>query len=329
MPWIGFVFLMVHMSVNQLHRQLVGNPAIMDITGVQMVLVMKLSAFCWNVADGRLPEKDLSDHQKERAIKTLPNLLDFAGYVLFFPSLMIGPSFDYVDFRRWLDCTVFEVPSGIDPAKAPPTRKKRKIPRSGTPAMWKAGTGVFWSVLFLIFSGYYYPEAMLDDGYMKHSFTKRVWIMYAVNVTARMRYYTAWSLAEGACILSGMGYKGIDPATGKISWDRLKAVDPWMVESAQNTRAYLGGWNIGTNNWLRNYVYLRVTPRGKKPGFQATMATFVTSAIWHGFYPGYYLTFVLASFVQTVAKSKHSQIKFSIKVSNNNRLSTLFPTLLS
>jgi hypothetical protein len=50
-------------------------------------------------------------------------------------------------------------------------------------------------------------------------------------------------------------------------------------------------------------VYLRVTPRGKKPGFRASMATFVTSAFWHGFYPGYYLTFVLASFVQTVAKS--------------------------
>jgi lysophospholipid acyltransferase len=86
----------------------------------------------------------------------------------------------------------------------------------------------------------------------------------------------------------------------------LRNVSPWGVESAQNTRAYLGNWNINTNNWLRNYMYLRVTPRGKKPGFRASMATFVTSAFWHGFYPGYYLSFVLASFVQTVAKSTYS-----------------------
>lgn len=59
-----------------------------------------------------------------------------------------------------------------------------------------------------------------------------------------------------------------------------------------------------TNNWLRNYMYLRVTPKGKKPGFRASLATFVTSTFWHGFYPGYYLSFILAAFLQTAAKSK-------------------------
>ncbi|KOS16802.1 Lysophospholipid acyltransferase [Escovopsis weberi] len=34
---------------------------------------------------------------------------------------------------------------------------------------------------------------------------------------------------------------------------------------------------MNTNNWLRNYIYLRVTPRGKKPGFRASMVTFVTN----------------------------------------------------
>lgn len=304
MPWIGFVFLMVHMSINQLHRQFAGTPEIIDITGAQMVLVMKLSAFCWNVADGKMPEKDLSEHQRDRALKQLPSLLDYAGYVLFFPSLMIGPSFDFVDYRRWLDSTMFELPAGVDPSKAAPTRKKRKIPRSGTPAAWKAAAGAFWAVLFLKFSALYYPEYLTGDQYMSHGLAKRIWIMYALGVTTRFKYYTAWSLTEGACILSGMGYKGVDPTTGRVSWDRLKNVDPFGVESAQNTRAYLGSWNINTNNWLRNYIYLRVTPKGKKPGFQATLATFVTSALWHGFYPGYYLTFVLASFVQTVAKSE-------------------------
>jgi len=204
---------------------------------------------------------------------------------------------------------MFEVPAGVDPSKKPPTRKKRKIPRSGTPAAWKAAAGIFWILLFLKLSGWYYPDLLTGDKYMSYSFSHRVWILHMLGLTTRLKYYGVWSLTEGACILSGLGYKGVDRLTGKVSWDRLRNVSPWGVESAQNTRAYLGNWNINTNNWLRNYMYLRVTPRGKKPGFRASMATFVTSAFWHGFYPGYYLTFVLASFVQTVAKNFRRYIR--------------------
>jgi lysophospholipid acyltransferase len=303
MPWISFVFQMGLLSINQLTRQFLNDPGVIDVTGAQMVLVMKLTAFCWNVADGKLPEKDLSDFQKERAIKELPGILDYAGYVLFFPSLFAGPMFEYVDYRRWIETTMFEVPAGIDPSKKPRTRKQRKIPRSGTPAIWKAATGAVWVLVFLKLSGNYYPEYLTGDDYMKHGFFRRVFILHMLGFTTRTKYYGVWALTEGACILSGLGYNGVDPVTGKVSWDRLMNVSAWGVETAQNTRAYLGNWNINTNNWLRNYIYLRVTPRGKKPGFRASMATFVTSAFWHGFYPGYYLTFMLASFVQTVAKS--------------------------
>ncbi|MCJ1304937.1 lysophospholipid acyltransferase, partial [Hypocenomyce scalaris] len=124
MPWIGFVFVMGHMSVNHFYRQIANAPDKIDITGAQMVLAMKLTAFCWNVHDGQLPGKDLVEFQKERALPQLPSLLDFAGYVLFFPSLFVGPSFDYVEYRRWIETTMFEVPAGTDPSKRPPTRKK-------------------------------------------------------------------------------------------------------------------------------------------------------------------------------------------------------------
>jgi len=305
MPWVGFVFLMGHMSVNQLARQFANNPSQIDITGAQMVLVIKLSAFCWNVADGQLPESQLSDFQKDRMLKELPSLLDYAGYVMFFPSLLVGPAFDFAEYRRWLDTTMFDLPADSDPrARKAPTRKKRRIPRSGTPAAWKAASGIAWILLYLNLAGWFPVEALSGAGYMTHSFAARVAILHMVSLTTRLKYYGVWFLTEGACILSGLGYNGIDAVTGKVSWDRVRNVDPWGVETAQNTRAYLGSWNMNTNNWLRNYVYLRVTPRGRKPGFRASLATFTTSAFWHGFYPGYYLTFVLASFVQQVAKSE-------------------------
>ncbi|KAL1649389.1 Lysophospholipid acyltransferase [Didymella pomorum] len=303
MPWIGFVFLMGHMSMNHIIRQNVNDPSAVDISGAQMVMVMKLTAFCWNVQDGRLPESELSDFQKEHAVRTMPSILDYAGYVLFFPGLMAGPAFDYCDYSQYITTTMFTLPPGVDPSKAPPTRKKRKIPRSGTPAAIKGMYGTLWIFAFLKFSGWYYPSFYLSDDYMQYGFLRRVWQLYMLGLTTRMKYYGVWSLSEGACILSGIGYNGIDAKTGRAKWDRLTNIKPIAIETAQNTRAFLGEWNINTNLWLRNYMYLRVTPKGQKPGFGATFATFVTSAFWHGFYPGYYMAFVLAAFLQAAAKS--------------------------
>jgi lysophospholipid acyltransferase len=303
MPWIGFVFLMGHMSINHLQRQFTNNPSAVDITGAQMVLIMKLSAFCWNVHDGRLEQEGLTEYQRDRAIIGMPNFLEYAGYVLFFPSLMAGPAFDFNDYKRWLETSMFDLPPDMDPSKAPPTRKKRKIPRSGRPAAWKAVYGLGWIFLFIKFSSWYSVELALSDRFMRYFLVRRIWHVYVMGFTARLKYYGVWSLTEGACILSGMGYNGIDPRTGKAKWNRLENVSPYSLETAQNSRSYLDSWNKNTNVWLRNYVYLRVTPKGKKPGFRASLATFATSAFWHGFYPGYYLTFTLGAFIQTVAKN--------------------------
>lgn len=303
MPWFGFVFLMGHLSVSHLSRQIGNAPSYVDITSAQMVLVMKLNAFCWNVADGQLPASELSPLQQDRRLPELPGLLDYAGYVLFFPSLFAGPSFDFAEYRGWINTTMFQVPSQVEPSKRPPVRKRRKIPRSGTPAARKAALGLFWIGGFIYLSKWYSPAHLSSPDFAARSFLGRALTLYLVGLTARCKYYGVWTLTEGACILTGLGYNGVDVNTGRVSWNRLQNIDPWGVELAQNPRGYLACWNMNTNSWLRNYVYLRVTPKGKKPGFRASLITFGTSAFWHGFHPGYYLTFVFASFVQTVAKS--------------------------
>ncbi|OJD11110.1 hypothetical protein AJ78_08052 [Emergomyces pasteurianus Ep9510] len=309
MPWIAFVFLMGHMSINHITRQLANSPSTVDITGAQMVLVMKLTAFCWNVHDGRLPQEQLSESQKYAAITKFPSLLDYAGYVLFFPSLFAGPAFDYVEYRKWIETTMFDAPPGVDPAKKPPTRKKRKIPRSGRPAMLKAAMGLFWIFGFLQFGGLYTVDFILGDDYLKYGLLRRIWTLHMLGFTSRLKYYGVWSLTEGACILSGMGYNGFDANTGKVSWNRLENVNPRGLETAQSPHAYLSNWNKNTNRWLKNYMYLRVTPKGKKPGFRASLATFVTSAFWHGFHPGYYFTFVLGAFIQTTSKNFRRNVR--------------------
>lgn len=84
---------------------------------------------------------------------------------------------------------------------------------------------------------------------------------------------------QGACILTGLGFNGFNTA-GKTRWDRMANVDVFNIEFAENVKVLLDSWNMNTNVWLRNCVYKRVTPKGKKPGFRSSMITFGTSAFW-------------------------------------------------
>jgi len=42
MPWIAFVYLMGHMLISHIGRELHGIPGVVDVTGAQMVMVMKV-----------------------------------------------------------------------------------------------------------------------------------------------------------------------------------------------------------------------------------------------------------------------------------------------
>ncbi|KAK9370037.1 MBOAT, membrane-bound O-acyltransferase family-domain-containing protein [Lipomyces kononenkoae] len=312
MPWIVFLFLMGHLTINNVERYF--NPlwdSQVDITGAQMVLVMKLSAFGWNIHDGRRPPAELSSIQKDRALTTFPPILDYLTYVFFFPSLLIGPSFDYAEFRRWLDLTMFDIESTAQQPTNGKARKvrKRKIPRSGRVAARKAVEGVFWIGLWIALGRVFSPKYILSDEFLEHRFLYRILYLWPLGCYYRLKYYGAWSLTEGACILSGLSYNGIDPVTNKRKWDRVKNIDPYRFETGQNTYTLLETWNMNTNKWLKTYVYLRVTPKGKKPGFSSTLITFITSAFWHGVSPGYYLTFVTGAFMQSTGRAARRYIR--------------------
>ncbi len=44
--------------------------------------------------------------------------------------------------------------------------------------------------------------------------------------------------------------------------------------------------------WLKHYVFMRMITKGKKISVVPILTTFLVSAVWHGFYPGYFLFFI-------------------------------------
>lgn len=80
-----------------------------------------------------------------------------------------------------------------------------------------------------------------------------------------------------------------------IPYHHLLKIDT-PFQFGTNFRDSINNWNIGTNHWLRTVVYERVP---KKYG---TPLTFGLSALWHGFYPGYYITFATGALFVMAAR---------------------------
>jgi len=99
---------------------------------------------------------------------------------------------------------------------------------------------------------------------------------------ARCKYYGIWTLTEDAAILTGFGFSGFGTG-GNSLWAGAANIDVTNVELAPNFKILLDSWNMKTNQWLRECIYKRVTPKGRKPGFSSSMLTFATSAFWVSF----------------------------------------------
>lgn len=315
MPWVNLFVLMGVLCINHIQAQFdirELNPGEIDFTGAQMVMVMKLSAFGWSYWDGLLYHKNkdkfetnLNVYQKSRAILHHPSLYSYLGYVFFYASLITGPSFDYADYEKFILTELFD---DVPESKQPGRRRKRKIPKSGRVAFRKVLQGFVWIGLFVYLTPLITVDyALSEDFRLSKSFIYKLVFIWILGIVERLKYYAVWLISEGACIVVGLGYNGYDPVKDVLYWNRVQNIDPLKFELGQNVHDCLEAWNMNTNKWLKNFIYLRTCTRDKKTGklkagIIPTIITFATSAFWHGTLPGYYLTFILGAFLQSVGK---------------------------
>ncbi|CAG8601371.1 12798_t:CDS:10 [Ambispora leptoticha] len=340
-PRIVFFLAMGHLSISHIYRQLSRTSSDkFDLTGPQMILVIKLTTFAYNVYDGQKPTQvsfELTPYQQSKRITVMPSLLEYLGYVFFFGDFLVGPAFEFMDYRQFITMDMYRISSKnreqhnnevkqsrknnilsqingqiLDKQKDDDNDDEKKnlyyIPNGFYPAMQKLMFGLFWIALNMLMAKDFTIEWTLSEEFKKRSFLYRFYYIQIAAFCARFKYYVVWLIAEGACILSGLGFNGYDDK-GNVKWNRVTNIDVIAYETADNIKTLLEAWNMNTNKWLKNYVYLRITPSGKKPSFFSTFATFGTSALWHGFFPGYYLTFVSGAFVQ----STHRAIRRNIR----------------
>ena len=105
-------------------------------------------------------------------------------------------------------------------------------------------------------------------------------------------------------IASGLAFNGYDKETGEPKFDRVQSVILWNLDFSSSVKELIASWNMSVPKWLKNYVFLRIASKDKKRGgfMKAAICTFLVSAVWHGFYPGFYIFFVLLGTVDYVSK---------------------------
>lgn len=242
-----------------------------------MIATIKLTSFGFNVADGRTKNQALlSSYNKRMKIERYPTFIEFFGWMFFFGGFLVGPTSEYMDYMRFVTMDMFDVKDN-----------KKKLPS----AVRQTGWLIIKSLMFvgvIVTVAPSYSSAHVDTAMWRElPLLKKLFYLQVAAFTSRCKYYVAWFLSEGACVLCRFGYNGVD-AKGRPRWDRFKNIDVRKCELSQSIKEMIDNWNMGANRWLRYYVYMRITPPGQTGGAKSAMITYGVSALWHGFYPGYY-----------------------------------------
>lgn len=205
---------------------------------------------------------------KALAITELPSLMEFLGYIFCFTTFFAGPCFEYRIYSDAVRGSQF-IYYG-----------KRVSVSLLRPALRKCAIGIFFMVLVAAFGSYSDLSAAFHQ---ELSFGMRMIRVVVALFITRCKYYCAWKLAEGATILTGAGFEGFASDGTVIGFDGVDNIDIIGFETAQNFRGLARSWNKGTQMWLERYVYSRTN---------TLFLTYLCSAVWHGFYPGYYIFFL-------------------------------------
>lgn len=296
---IVMVVALAYLSCIHLHRQYYDYGSYsLDITGPLMIITQKVTSLAFSIHDGFSREmKDLTESQQQHAIRKLPSALEFFSYTLHFQGLMAGPLVFYKDYIEFIEGYHILKQTAVSKAKYDIDKEIVHEPSPVKVVVKKVIASLVCALIFVKFATIYPIKAMKDDGFTENAgFFYSFWYMMMATTAVRFKYYFAWLLADAICNNSGLGFNGYEQDGVTARWDLVSNIDVWAFEFGTNFRNCINAWNSGTNRWLRMVVFERVPKR------YGTVLTFSLSALWHGFYPGYYITFATGAFIVMSAR---------------------------
>ncbi|KAH8415893.1 hypothetical protein KR222_003076 [Zaprionus bogoriensis] len=285
----------------------------LDITGPLMIITQKVTSLAFSIHDGFVrKDEDMTKAQQYHAIRKMPSPLEYFSYVWHFQSLMAGPLVFYKDYIEFVEgCNLRPASNAqLDNGKSEVVLE----PSPTKTVIRKVFGSLVCAFIFMKFVKIYPVKNMKDDAFIYGtSIPYKFWYAMMATTCIRFKYYHAWLLADAICNNSGLGFTGYDK-DGNAKWDLISNINVLSFEFASNMRDAINNWNCGTNRWLRTLVYERV------PKQYGTLLTFALSAVWHGFYPGYYLTFATGAVMVTAARTARRMFRHRFQSTQVTRM---------
>ena len=268
-----------------------------DPTTIYMMSICKFSSLAFSYEDGMKKDEEMKNrHHREYRIYDKPSLLEVLSFVYFYPTAIIGPSLEYKDFINFMtetDC----------------------YSKLGENILYILTQGTIYFIGSFLCMGFYaflavkLPVAkVVEEDFGQHNVFYVLAYIYFCIPGVRARYYSGWLLSYSTVIYTGIAYtEKKDEKTGQITKSVEKGSYGSIItcEWAINPKQSMIDWNQTIHLWLKYNVYTRTININKKPFKNnwalASFLTFISSAIWHGFYLTYYLTFGLLYFYQSSA----------------------------
>ncbi|CAH3036054.1 unnamed protein product [Pocillopora meandrina] len=279
-------------------------------TTAHCVLCLRLTGLAWDYYDGHQDQEKLSEDFKSTAIYSCPSLLQIASYCFFFGGFLVGPQFP---IRKYLELIEGRL---ID--------KKDDISNSRNLAGLKRFIiGIMYLVTFTLLQPRVKGSFLATAEYDKKSFLFKLCYAIATTKVSVMKYQAVWLIAEGSCIISGLGYNGRS-ADGRVRWDGCNNVHLLLFECAYRFQHVIDAFNLKTNQWMFRYLYKRLRFLGNK--LLSHFLTLAFVALWHGIEPGFFLCFIgefavivmeqqLLSFCRRVIQTSFEDFPLLFKIS--------------
>lgn len=257
------------------------------------VLTLKLVGLSFDYYDGGQEPSQLSSEQKKAALPSVPSLLEVCGFSYFYGGFLVGPQFTLRSYQKLVAGELTDCPG--------------ELPNSVIPAMKRFALGFLCLTIYAIFSPYYPDSYYLTDEYEAQPFWYRcVFILLWAKVIL-YKYVSCWVIAEGVCILTGLGYNGV--VDGKAQWDACANMKVWLFETTPLFGGTISSFNINTNAWAARNVFKRLKFLGNKTLSHVATLFFLT--IWHGLHSGYILCFSMEFFIITVERQALALVRDS------------------
>ena len=275
-----------------------------DITGLLMVLSLKLTSCAMNFEDYRLEDAEKSPFMKKHELSEAPKTLEYLAWCMFPCTLVSGPTLEFKTFRMWLH------EEGIFDPNSP---RNKLTHNARWPRTWMVLTvqrfigAMMCLALHLYLSGLVSLQDVFANGneWEMMSLWEKLKTVYVAGAAGKYKYYFVWMFADASAAACGLAYNGINAEKsitgreGPEEWNAMTNVHPFGVDFANTFAEIPSHWNIRTGIWLRHYCYDRIHRfrvrtsgnKNRKPGLVELLLTQLVSGIWHGLSAGYWMFF--------------------------------------